>query len=299
MISKEQVVWVHRQAIVNGIRFHYVEAGDGPLILLLHGFPDFWRCWRHQIPALAEAGFHVVAPDMRGYNLSEKPVGVAAYHIDRLVADAVTLLRTFGGEAGGYLIGHDWGGIIGWYAASRHPELVQKLVVLNAPHPNRYLEVLRASRSQKLKSYYVALFQLPWLPERLFTAKRGVAVERVLRNSGVSAAYFTQEDAQAYRQAITQPGAVTAALNYYRAMVRRTLTQGMHEPPVSVQVSTLLLWGCDDIALEISNADRAALLRWVPDLRVELVEASHWVQLDRPALVSDKITAFLCDGTRQ
>ena len=236
---------------------------------------------------------------MRGYNLSEKPVGVAAYHIDRLVDDAVALLTTFGGEAGGSLIGHDWGGVIGWYAASRYPELVQKLVVLNAPHPNRYLEVLRASRSQKLKSYYVALFQLPWLPEWLFTASRGATVERALRGGGVSAAHFTREDAWAYRQAITQPGAATATINYYRAMVRRTLAHGMREPPVSVQVPTLLLWGCDDIALEISNADRDALLRWVPDLWVELVEASHWVQFDQPALVSDRIIKFVCDGTTQ
>lgn len=299
VIDQERPVWTHHDAIVNGIRLHYVEAGQGPLVLLLHGFPDFWRSWWYQIPALAAAGFRVIAPDMRGYNLSEKPAGVAAYHIDNLVADTVALLRSFGGESGGFLVGHDWGGVVAWYTANRHPEFVKKLIVLNAPHPNRYMEVLHASRAQKLKSYYVGMFQIPWLPERLLTMRQGVLIERALRNSGINPANFTPALAGAYRQAIIQPGAATAALNYYRAMTRRMVFHGMKEPALSVPVRTLLLWGTKDVALDNANANRQALLRWVPHLDIETLEASHWVHIDQPAAVNARIIAFLRNATEQ
>jgi pimeloyl-ACP methyl ester carboxylesterase len=297
--KQKQDGWKHQQSVINGIRLHYIEAGAGPLILLLHGFPDFWRSWRHQIPALATAGFHVVAPDMRGYNLSEKSPGVAAYHIDNLVDDAAALLKAFGGEAGGFLVGHDWGGVVAWFTASRHPDLVKKLVILNAPHPNRYLEVLHTSRAQQLKSLYVAFFQIPWLPERLLTIRHGALVEQSLRNAGINVANFTHEDMYAYRQAITQPGAANAALNYYRAMARRLLSQGIKEDPILVQASTLLLWGRNDVALEIANAGQNELLRWVQNLQVELLDASHWVQFDQPEAVNKATIAFLTDDERQ
>src|SRR5919199_2790985 len=160
-IDNEQEVGTHHHAIVNGVRLHYVEAGEGPLVLLLHGFPSFWYSWRFQIPTLAAAGFHVVAPDMRGYNLSEKPPGVMSYHIKHLVADTAAILRTFGGDDGSFLVGHDWGGLVAWHTATRHPELVQKLVIVNAPHPTRYLEVLHDVPTQRLQSLYVQFFQVP------------------------------------------------------------------------------------------------------------------------------------------
>ena len=289
----ESGAWTHRETIVNGIRLHYVEAGAGPLVLLLHGFPEFWYSWRLQIPALAAAGYRVVAPDMRGYNLSEKPPGAPAYHIDHLVADTAALLRIFGGEAGGYLAGHDWGGLVAWHTASRHPELVRRLAILNAPHPSRFVQVLRASRGQKLKSSYVALFQLPWLPELLLTAFRAALVERALRNAIANKAAFTPDDARAYRRAITQPGAATAMLNYYRSRGRRVLLRRMQERPTPITMPTLLIWGVNDPALELANADRDALLRWVPDVQVDLVDAGHFVHLDRPEAVNEKIAAFL------
>ena len=285
-------VWSHRETIINGIRLHYVEAGEGPPVVLLHGFPEFWYSWRFLIPALATAGFHVIAPDMRGYNLSETPQGVAAYHIDHLVADAAALLHTFGGAAGGYLAGHDWGGVVAWHTARRHPELVQKLVILNAPHPNRYLEVLRGSWAQKVKSNYVAFFQLPWLPELLLTAFRGALVARALRAGIRNQAHFTREDARAYREAITRPGAATAALNYYRNIGRRTIARGMRERSTAISVPTLLLWGQHDPALELANADRDALLRWVPNLEVDLIDAGHFVHIDRPEMVNARMISF-------
>ena len=288
---REHPIWRHGQTIVNGVRLHYVEAGAGPLVLLLHGFPEFWYSWRFQIPALAAAGYHVIAPDMRGYNLSEKPPGVLPYHIRHLVGDAAELLRAFGGEQGGYLVGHDWGGVVAWHTARRHPELVQKLVILNAPHPNRFLEVLHDVPAQRRKSWYVALFQLPWLPELLLprTAKQ---VERSFRASGANPHHFTLDDARQYAEALNQPGAKTAMLNYYRNMARRTLANRMRELPHELAMPTLLLWGTEDVALDIVNADADKLRRWVPNLQVELLGASHWVQMDAPERVNELILEF-------
>ena len=285
--------WAHQQAIVNGVRLHYVEAGEGPLVLLLHGFPEFWYSWRYQIPALAAAGFHVVAPDMRGYNLSEKPPGMRAYHIDNLVADTAALLRMFGGEDGGFLVGHDWGGLVAWHTAARCPELVRKLVILNVPHPNRYLEVMRTSSSQRLRSQYVTFFQLPFLPEWLLTRRKGALVEESMRASGMNQAHLTAEDARRYREAITRPGAATATVNYYRSMGWRTILAGMREDPRHIPMPTLLLWGVHDRALDIVNTDRDALQRWVPDVRIATFNASHFVHIDVPEEVNARMLDFL------
>lgn len=283
----------HHHTILNGLRFHVSEQGEGPLVLLLHGFPEFWYSWHFQLPALAAAGFRAVAPDLRGYNLSEKPPGVASYHIDHLVADVAAMLREWGDEAGGYLVGHDWGGVIAWSVAARHPELVKKLVILNAPLPARYLEVLRETPVQVAKSYYAFLFQLPWLPERLLTLGTPATVRRFFLSTGLNPAHMTEEDARAYYDALTQPGAATAMLNYYRSNVRQIVSEGgaPSEPPISAP--TLLLWGRRDVALDARNAERDKLLRWVSPLRVEPLEASHWPHLDIPEQVNRHLLDFL------
>jgi pimeloyl-ACP methyl ester carboxylesterase len=290
--TAERLEWTHHQAIINGVRLHYVEAGTGPLVILLHGFPEFWYGWRFQIGALAAAGFRVVAPDMRGYNLSEKPPGVLAYHIRHLVGDVAGLLRIFGGEEGGYLAGHDWGGIVAWHTAQRYPELVQKLIIMNAPHPERYLEVVREVPAQRRKSWYVGFFQLPWLPDRLLP-RTAAQVQFLFRTSGVDPRRFTMDDACRYAEALNQPGTKTAALNYYRAMYRRTLANGLREPALVLPMPVLLLWGKNDVALELANADPDKLRRWVPTLRVELLEASHWVQMDAAEQVNELMQDFL------
>jgi pimeloyl-ACP methyl ester carboxylesterase len=158
--------WNHDTVETNGVRLHVVTAGpeDGPLVVLLHGFPEFWYSWHNQIPALVEAGYRVVAPDMRGYNRSEKPSGVDAYHIDELVSDVAGLVRAFDRESG-HIVGHDWGGLVAWQTAIDRPSVVDRLAVLNAPHPSKYEEVIRTSLSQLRKSWYVFYFQLPFLPE--------------------------------------------------------------------------------------------------------------------------------------
>src|SRR3954449_2631161 len=160
--------WAHREAVVNGVRLHYVEAGAGPLVVLLHGFPEFWYSWRHQIPALAAAGFRVVAPDMRGYNRSDKPRGVRAYSGDALTGDVAKLIRACGAERA-VVVGHDWGAAVAWQFAMAYPALLERLVIMNAPHPARFLRALRTWR-QARKSWYMFFFQLPWLPESRFRA---------------------------------------------------------------------------------------------------------------------------------
>ena len=288
----EQQGWIHQEVIINGVRLHYVEAGEGPLVILLHGFPEFWYSWRHQIPALAQAGYRVIAPDMRGYNTSEKPPGVGAYRIDLLTADAAGLLRMFGGEEGGFLVGHDWGGVVAWHTAALYPELVQKLVILNAPHPDRYLEVLRAVPAQQRMSWYVAFFQLPWLPERLLP-RTPALVKRFFLTSGARPEHLSDDDARQYAAALNQPGARTAMLNYYRNMGRRMLTKRVREAPRVLPMPTLVLWGKYDVALYIANADPERLRRWVPHLEVEVLETSHWVQNDAPKQVNELMLRFL------
>jgi epoxide hydrolase 4 len=285
--------WTHHQAIVNGVRLHYVEAGEGPLVVLLHGFPEFWWSWRFQIRALAEAGYRVIAPDMRGYNISEKPPGVQSYRIHTLVADIAALIRHAGAD-NAMLVGHDWGGVVAWYTAARYPDLIPKLVILNAPHPDRFSEVGRTVSAQRRMSWYVAFFQLPWLPE-LLLPRTPAQVRRFFLGSGANPAHFDAGDAQRYAGALNQPGARTATLNYYRSIARRTFRRRSTREPLLITMPTLLLWGKHDVALHIANADAPRLRRWVSDLRVELLDASHWVQMDVPEQVNTFLIEFF-DG---
>jgi len=283
MISSPEAVagWDHRYAVVNGVRLHYVEAGSGPLVLLLHGFPEFWYSWRHQIPALAAAGFRVLAPDLRGYNLSDKPAGVAAYRLELLLEDLIELIR-HAGEENAVLVGHDWGGVLAWHLAMYHPHIVNKLIVLNAPHPAAYWRELR-SWEQLRKSWYVLFFQVPGLPEQVLGAGDFDALDRMLRRNTVHAEAFTREDVRLYKQALARPGALTAALNYYRAL-RYPKERGSQDT-IAIQAPTLLLWGEQDSYLTSRLTE--GLNAWVPDLRVvRFPDASHFVQNDVPERVN-------------
>jgi len=293
-VPAEGEPWSHDTVETNGVLLHVVTAGpeDGPLVVLLHGFPEFWYSWRHQIPALADAGYRVVAPDMRGYNRSEKPSGVDAYHIDELVSDVAGLVRAFDRESA-HIVGHDWGGLVAWQTAIDRPGVVDRLAVLNAPHPSKYERTLRSNPSQLRKSWYVGFFQLPVVPEWALGANGFEALDRMLGEGTVRSDAFTRTDIERYKQAFGQPGARTAALNYYRSLARRnarlTLTGGgVGELPV--RAPTLLVWGEQDAALDISLTE--GLDEWVPDIRVErLPDASHWVQFDAP----ERVTELLLD----
>jgi len=280
--------WRHREARVNGVRLHYVEAGSGPLVLLLHGFPEFWYSWRHQITPLAGAGFHVLAPDLRGYNLSDKPAGVAAYRIEVLLEDIRALIYHAGREKA-TVVGHDWGGVLAWHLAMHNPQVVERLVILNAPHPAAYRRELRSWR-QLLRSWYVFLFQVPGLPEQIFTAGDFDLLDRLLRHQPVHAQAFTAEDVRHYKQALTRPGALTAALNYYRA-----LRDPAHRTPrddAPIPVPTLLLWGERDAYLSPRLTE--GLRQWVPNLSVvRFPDVSHWIQNDAPDRVNRLLLDFL------
>ena len=186
----------HRHANLGDVRLHYVEAGEGPLVLLLHGFPQFWYEWRHQIPALVEAGFRVVAPDMRGYNLSDKPPGVRAYRLELLARDVERLILACG-ERTASLVGHDWGAIVAWIAAMRHPERVDRLVILNVPHPARFLDGL-LSPGQLLRSSYMFFFQIPRLPEAVIRAGDFALLRSVFRRDPVRRGAFSAEEIERY-----------------------------------------------------------------------------------------------------
>jgi pimeloyl-ACP methyl ester carboxylesterase/2-polyprenyl-6-methoxyphenol hydroxylase-like FAD-dependent oxidoreductase len=289
-----QPSYLHHYVDLDQVRLHYVELGNGPLVVLLHGFPEFWYSWRYQIPALAAAGFRVVAPDMRGYNLSAKPAGVAAYSGKHLTADVANLIRRLGAERA-TVVGHDWGGAVAWLFAMRYGEMLDRLVIMNAPHPARFREALR-SWPQLRKSWYMFFFQLPWLPEALARAGNYAGLHRTLRADPVRPDAFDKEDIERYVAAAAQPGALTASINYYRALFRSGARQPGAAPP-RIDTPTLVIWGEQDryLGSELAAPDR----NLVPNIRVERIpNASHWVQIDRPRQVNELLLGFLTGGNR-
>lgn len=260
-------------AELDGVRLHYVEQGEGPLVVLLHGFPEFWYGWRHQIAPLAEAGFRVVAPDMRGYNLSSKPRGISSYDIGLLAQDVKELIEERG-ESKAHVAGHDWGGAAAWATAGLHPEVIERLAILNAPHPRVFIEHLKSPR-QLARSWYMGLFQLPWLPEQL--GKR-------------FADQFPERERARYEEAFAQPGALTAMLNYYRAMTRDT-PWGAQRRIRTVDAPTRVIWGERDryLGSDLAEPHRAD----VPNLeQVIRLDTSHWVQHEAPEEVAALLVEF-------
>lgn len=277
--------WVHREERVNGIRLHRVEMGTGTPVVLLHGFPEFWWGWRRQIQPLADGGFRVIASDLRGYNLSEKPRGVSSYRIQALVADVEALIRHTGAERA-HVVGHDWGGIVAWWLVMTAPERVDRLAILNAPHPRAFRREIR-TLDQMRRSWYAMAFQLPLLPEMALRANGFKLLEAIFRAESVRPGAFTDEDVRRYKEAAARPGALTAMLNYYRAAARYP------SPPTRViERPTLLIWGERDQALRVQLT--RGLEEWVPRIRVEcLPEASHWVAAEFPERVAELLTGFL------
>lgn len=281
--------WTHREEDVGGLRLHWVETGDGPLVLLLHGFPEHWLAWRRQLPALAAAGFRAVAPDLRGYNLSGKPEGVSSYRMEALAGDVANLVRHLGyGRT--HLVGHDWGGAIAWCVPALHPGLVERLAILNAPHPVLMRRKL-ATLAQARRSSYMFFFQLPYLPERSLTRHRAGFLKRMLRRDLANPAAFTDGEIEAYREAFLRPGAARAAINYYRAAFRTgTRVHGLRRSLDGVP--TLVLWGESDRYLGPELLDGLEAL--VPDLRlVRVPGASHWLPSDAAERVNAELTGFL------
>lgn len=280
----------HTSIATNGIHLHVVTAGpqDGQPVFLLHGFPEFWYGWRQQIRPLAKAGYRVIVPDQRGYNLSDKPAGVKSYRLDALVKDVLGLADALGCEKIN-LVGHDWGAAVAWAFSIWHPERLRKLGILNVPHPAVMSNFLRRGDPEQLRrSWYMFAFQLPWLPEYLLRKNDWRNAARVLRGSG-KIHTFSKEDIAEYKQAWSQPGAMTAMLNWYRAILR-------YRPnlpkDLRVHVPTLILWGMQDVALSHRMA-RLSLDYCDSGKLIFFEDATHWVQHDEASEVTSLLLEFL------
>jgi pimeloyl-ACP methyl ester carboxylesterase len=272
----------------NGITLHAIAAGPraGRLVLLLHGFPEFSWGWRRQIGPLAAAGLRVVAPDLRGYNLSDKPAEVAAYGLDT-VADDILGLADALGRSGFAVVGHDWGAILAWHLAGRNPARLDRAAILNGPHPATLFRHMRRHPLQALRVGYIGAFQLPFVPEALLRAADFAALRGAMRATA-SAGSFTAGDFGAYRTAWAQPGALRGMLNWYRALLR-------HRPaptPERITVPVRIIWGDRDIALHRRLAE-AGLALCDQGEAFHLPRATHWVQHDAPEEVNRLLLDFL------
>lgn len=273
---------------LNGTYLHIVTAGnpDGEPLLLLHGFPEFWYAWRNQIDPLVEAGFHLIMPDMRGYNLSAKPDTVAAYNMDVLAEDVIALIDSTGKEKV-TVIGHDWGGAVAWFTANKFPERVNKLVVMNVPHNPVFAQALRTSTVQKLKCWYMAFFQLDKLPERVVGLGNWSVLARWAFRGNAG---FSDADIEQYQQAWSQPRAMTAMTNYYRA-VQQARPKSLPSPRID-DLPVLLIWGKQD---RVFGTDLAqASIDLCNQGEVAYIEnGTHWVQNDAPQAVNTHLLRFL------
>jgi pimeloyl-ACP methyl ester carboxylesterase len=275
----------------NGLAFYALAAGpaDGPLVLLLHGFPETSSGWSRHLAPLAAAGFRVVAPDQRGIGQSSKPEGIAAYRIDHLAADILAIVRALGRERA-QVVGHDWGGAVAWYLAEHHADVVERVAILDAPHGAVFQQYLRRHPSQLARSWYMLFFQLPGLPERLLRAGNFRRLAEALVATSRPGA-FTPEDLAIYRAAWARPGALTAMLNWYRALrLGAQLPRGSGRIAIPVR----LLWGDRDEALEPGLAD-ASIERCDDGKVVHFPAATHWLAREEP----ERVTSILLDFLRR
>lgn len=281
--------FINTNSITGGpIMLHVVQAGpvDGPLVILLHGFPEFWYGWKHQIKPLADAGYRVWVPDQRGYNRSGKPKGIGAYTIDTLAADVVGLIDA-AGQQKAVIVGHDWGAAVAWWTAATYPQRVERLVVLNVPHPAVMKRFASRNVGQMLKSWYIGFFQLPVLPEVLSRLGNWSIMARTLRSSSRPGT-FSDADIAQYKQAWSQPDAFRAMVNWYRAALQRPPTR---HGPIRITVPTLLIWGARDQFLKRDMAQPSIDL--CDNGRVVFFEnATHWVQHEE----ADRVTELIKGG---
>ena len=279
----------HTYINTNGIRLHVVQAGpkSGTPVLLLHGFPEFWYGWRKQIPALVAAGCRVIVPDQRGYNLSDKPKGIQAYCTETLAEDIVGLVQALDYQKVN-LVGHDWGAVVSWMVGIKYPETLHRLGIINVPHPAVMRRFLQRDFEQMRRSLYAAFFQLPWLPETLLRLGNWRLAARGMRRSAKHNA-FTNQDIEKYNEAWSQPGAMTAMLNWYRAAARSQaeITDGMRVP-----VRTLILWGVKDPALSRRMA-RPSLDYCDEGNLVFFPDATHWVQHEEADEINRQLLALI------
>ncbi|MEO1167760.1 MAG: alpha/beta fold hydrolase [Pseudomonadota bacterium] len=266
----------------NGQRFELAEAGSGDrLALCLHGFPELHFSWRYQMPLLARLGYRVWAPNLRGYGGSSRPDGVRAYALDHLTQDVAALIDASGAKEV-TLIAHDWGAIVAWAFAIAKVRPLTRLVILNVPHPMVGAREIRHWRQLK-KSWYIFFFQLPWLPEKLLGRGNGKAIGEIFVRSSCDKSNFGPDVQAVYAAAAAKPGALTAMLNYYRALLRHRDALDLGDG--RVEIPTLMIWGEEDVALNIRCTEGTE--KWVPNLELHrLPGVSHWVQQEAPERVN-------------
>jgi len=287
-MAQADIDYPFRLIKTNGVTLNVAQAGpdDGPLVILLHGFPEFWYGWRHQIPFLAAQGFRVWAPDQRGYNLSDKPRGVMAYARDELARDVIGLMQAAGVDQA-RVVGHDWGALVAWWLANHHPQRVEKLAILNVPHHNVAVQTIRRSPSQLARSWYAFAFQMPGVPEMMLRANNFALGISALKSTSRKGA-FTEADLEDYREAWSKPGALTAMIHWYRAL-RHTAT--LVDDP-RIHPPTLMIWGAKDAFLSREMAQPSIDL--CDDGRLVMIEnATHWVQHEEAERVNALLGEFL------
>jgi pimeloyl-ACP methyl ester carboxylesterase len=273
---------------VNNIQLHYVEQGTGELVILLHGFPEFWYGWKNQIPVLAKK-YRVVAPDMRGYNLSDKPAAVSDYNMNLLAKDIAELVKALGEEKA-IIVGHDWGAAVAWAVAALHPEVVKKLAILNVPHPSEMKRALMGFNfSQLRKSWYIFFFQLPFLPEMMIGSAKSFrsTFQKMLMNKNA----INEDDIQKYVEAYKNPETVKAAIAYYRAAFREMFSKSKIRYP-KIKAPVLMLWGEHDIAL---GKEMTYNTKNYCENSFEIIYDStsgHFIQHDNPELVNSSLLHF-------
>lgn len=293
MMLGDAANWSTGEARNEGVTLRFLQAGRGPLVIMLHGFPDSPLTWRFQRDAIVQAGFRVVTPWLRGYGPSGKPRRVSDYDVRTLAGDVATIVESLGESRAAAVIGHDWGGAIAWRLAAERPQLVERLIILNSPHPSAFARELRTP-GQLARSWYVVFFQLPWLPETLMRAHRMAGIRRSIARMVRRREAFTEEDWIAIHAALAVPGALRAALSYYRAAGRAMLRgrSGAAGRLPRIAVPTMVLWGEQDDALSARLS--YGLERYVSTLTVRrFANAGHWVHWDEPEAVATEIVAFL------
>lgn len=299
IIKKKYPQFKSEFAEINNIKLHYVKAGpeDGDLMVFLHGFPQFWYMWRDQLLEFSK-DYLVVAPDMRGYNTSSKPEGIDQYQPQHMIEDLRALVVEHFGRKEFILVGHDWGGVVAFPFASEHSELVKKLIIINAPHPNVFAGLISKNKDQQSSSQYVLFFRTQ-NAEGFLSANN---YENLFKAVVTSEMEFNEDDRQIYLDAWSQPGAITGGLNYYRAgglrppsrdeKISELASEQMELNPVMINVPTLVIWGEKDAALTVHNL--TGLEKFVPDLTIKRIpEGSHWVINEQPDKVNSFIREFL------
>ena len=276
---------------INGIALHVVLAGpaNGKPLIFLHGFPEFWFAWRRQIDHFVSSGYQVIIPDQRGYNLSDKPAGVASYAIHLLAKDVVGVLDAVAGSRA-FVVGHDWGAAVAWYLAARYSDKIDRTAIMSVPHPRVFMRHLIINPAQLRKSWYMFLFQLPSLPEFIVRRQDWALLVRALRDTS-SSGVFSDSDLAQYKEAWAKKGALTAMLNSYRAALLHPSKLVLNPEGSRVKVPALLIWGKNEqFAVEAMARES---LRYCDDGRLEVfATASHWVQHEQPAQLNNLLSEF-------